>query len=101
MTTRTARRVLLLAAAIVLSSCIDKPLLTDIVRDEEAALAIAKGVCKFPDDKERHLSVWLHDGVWDVRQYYPGNSGACGWNGAKVRASDGHTDGCEGCTVTD
>lgn len=97
---RAAHGIVLLAA-IALSSCVSKPLATDVVRDADTAIAIAKKTCVFPNDAARRWTAWLHDGVWDVRQYYPGESGACGWRGAKVRASDGYTgDLCESCTVT-
>ena len=98
------RSLLFIAAAFTLASCADKGLPTDTVRDPEAAIAIAKKSpeCRFSSDPSRRWTAWLHDGVWDVRQYYPGNSGECGWNGTKVRALDGYTDGqCEGCTITE
>jgi hypothetical protein len=99
MTLRTAQCALLLTAIIALSSCVDKPLSTDVVRDDSAAIEIAKKTdCKFSDDSSRKWTAWLHDGVWDVRQYSPGRSGACGWHGVKIRASDGDTaDRCEAC----
>jgi hypothetical protein len=81
---------------------VDKPLSTDAVRDANAAIEVAKKTdCRFADDPSRKWTAWLHDGVWDVRQYYPGSSGECGWHGVKIRASDGDTGGrCEACTVT-
>ena len=96
------RALLLIAATLVLASCVDRPLPTDAVRDPKAAIAIAKNLdCRFSGDPSRRWAAWLHDGVWDVRQYYPDSSGECGWRGTKVRASDGFTGGlCEACTVT-
>jgi len=94
------RPIPIIIAALALASCIDKPLPGDAVRDADAAIAIAKKEeCRFSDDPGSRWSAWLHDGVWDVRQYAPGKSGECWWHGVKVRASDGSTDGrCEACT---
>jgi len=95
--------VLISIAASLLASCMEKPLPADAVHDADAAIAIAKKQdCKFSDDPNRKWTAWLHDGVWDVRQYFPGSSGACGWRGVKVRASDGDTGGrCEACVVAE
>lgn len=94
------RIVLILIATFILAACIEKPLPDDAVRDADAAIAIAKKetACLITDDPNRRWSAWLHDGVWDVRQYFPGRSGECGWAAVKVRARDGRTDGkCEAC----
>jgi hypothetical protein len=91
----------LIVALLPVAACADKPLPTDAVRDADSAIEIAKKFCGYRDDSQRRWDARLHGGIWDVRQYFAGESGTCGWQGAKVRASDGSSSGGEACVVTE
>src|SRR5258705_12409243 len=95
---RILARLLLSVATLSLVSCADKPLRTDTIQTAEGAITIAKKACDISDGEDRRWHVSLNNGVWDARGYRPDHSLSCGWKGAKCRASDGFTEGCEVCT---
>ena len=90
-------RILISVIVPLLASCAETPLSTDTVRDGDTAIAIARKACGLVDYERYHWTAFLHDGVWDVRQYWQNQSGSCGYEGTKIRASDGVAGPCMNC----
>ena len=96
-----------LLGTLMLSGCVwisDSPATTDLVRDEPAAIEIAKKACgpTYPVEGVRgYWRAMLHSGVWTTQFATAGDTYSCSYVKVLVHAADGRTDGCELCIRTD